>query len=821
MPRPHRYASRSPLDGQVVALLGPTNTGKTHRAVEQMLRHPSGMIGLPLRLLAREVYDKVTARVGERAVALITGEEKRVPPQPKYFVCTVESMPLERRVSFLAVDEVQLAASRVRGHVFTHRLLHARGQRLTMFLGADTAAPLLRRLVPEARFEGLERFSKLVYVPPRKLHALPPRTAVIAFSASDVYHLAAVLRDRVGGTAVVLGALSPRTRNAQVAMFQAGEVPYMVATDAIGMGLNLDLDQVVFSALSKFDGVEHRDLTTAEIGQIAGRAGRFRHDGRFGGLVEFGAFPPAVIDAVEQHRFPPLQRLYWRNPDLDFSSLDELAASLRRPPPRDELQLARRGSDAAALAELSGLDAIRDTVVGRQAVRRLWEVCQVPDYGAVDTLVHARLLAEIHAQLAAPAGVLDEDWLDARVRRVERFSGDLEALMTRIAQVRIWSYVSYRTDWLRDAAAWQGRTAAAEDALSDALHEGLAERFVDRRAVLLLRGLEGNADVAAQVDGDGVVTASGQRLGRLEGLEFRPAPGLEEGRSREVRRASRALLAGVVEERVEALVQAPFEEFSLDGVGQVRWHGGTVARLTAGPDVLSPRVVVPRSDLVGAGARARVERRVVAWTRDLFEDLLAPLRRPVARALGPAARGLVYLLEQGLGTAARRDGARQVRELTRDDRRHLARLDVRLGAHHLYVASLLSPDAVSVRAALAGIAAGLDPPPVPPYAGETAVVADASLPAEVYRALGYPVAGDLAVRVDVLEELAAAVRAAARRGPFGPDPAWCARLDATGDELASVLGALGYRRRGGVGEQFVRVKNSRGRPRRPDPCRCS
>ncbi len=815
MTRPLRQPRSSSLEGRVLALLGPTNTGKTHRAVEQMLGHPSGMIGLPLRLLAREVYDRITARVGERAVALITGEEKRIPADPAYFVCTVESMPVDRRVAFLAVDEIQLAGHRLRGHVFTDRLLHARGDRTTMFLGADTAAPLVQRLVPEARIERPERFSTLRYAPPRRLQGLPPRSAVIAFSAADVYHLAAELRDRVGGAAVVLGALSPRTRNAQVAMYQAGEVPYMVATDAIGMGLNLDLDRVVFASLTKFDGIEHRELTPAEIGQIAGRAGRYRRGGWFGGLSAVGDFPPGLIDAVEGHRFAPLRRLYWRNPELEFSSLDGLLDSLQQPPPRDELELARHGRDGAALRELAGEDAVRAIATDRDRVRQLWEVCQIPDYGAVDTHVHARQLAEIHAQLVSPAGRLGDDWLDARVRRVERTDGDLETLMTRIAQVRIWSYVAYRPAWVADAEGWQARTAAAEDALSDAIHEQLAERFVDRRAVVLLRELSGAGGADVTVGEDGAVRADGQRLGRLEGLEFRPARGLEAGRAREVRRAARALLQGAVEERVEQIVRAPYEDFTLDDTGQVRWQGAALARLAPGRDVLSPEVRVPRSELAGAGARRRIERRLVAWSRDLVADLLAPLRRPVARALGPAARGVVYLLEQGLGTAARADASRQLRELGGDDRRHLARLDVRLGTRHVYVASLLDPEAVARRAVLAGVFAGLAPPPVAPYAGEAAVAADAALPDEVYRAMGYPRVGALAVRTDVLEEIAAAIRRAARRGAFAADPAWSARLGATDDELASLLEALGYRRARGGGLRFVRARRPRGagRPR--------
>lgn len=804
----HRFAPAPPTAPDVVAVLGPTNTGKTHRAISEMLRHPTGMLGLPLRLLAREVYDRVTAQVGEADVALMTGEEKRVPPEARYWICTTEAMP-NREVDFLGVDEIQLCGSRDRGHVFTDRLLNARGRRVTMFMGADTIGPLLNRLVPEVRCERHDRFSRLHHVGPRRLAALPPRSAVIAFRADDVYELADRLRERHGGAAVVLGALSPRARNAQVAMYQAGEVQYLVATDAIGMGLNLDLDQVAFWSLSKWDGREHRPLAPDEIGQIAGRAGRYRRDGRFGPLTSAGPLPPDVVEAVRTHRYPAQQRLRWRNSDLDFASVDALLHSLEKAPPRSELVSAPRADDHRALAALRRDPLVQPVATTPRTIRLLWDVCCIPDYRKDLAGGHHQLLAAIHGQLAGDGGRLEDDWLAQRVDRLDRLDGDIEVLMDRIARVRTWNYVSFRGKWVRDAAAWQARTRQVEDRLSDALHEALSQRFVDRRAVVLLGDHPG--EVSIEVSTEGRVTAEGLAVGHLSGFLFLLAAGVAEAEP--LRRAVVRLLRTELADRVERCVQAEHAAFELDDQGQVLWEGTPVARLEKGRTSAEPRVKMSRQDLLAAGARQRIQRRLVAWSRDLEAELLRPLRPPVAEQLSPAGRGLLFALEQGLGTVRRRDVRDQVGALSRADRRRLVGMDVRLGTEHVYSAAMLGPDSVAIRAVLAGTALSGRPlaAPPPPSAPSTP---QAGSP-RVYTAMGYPVLGGRAVRVDLLERLAAEARALGRtHDAFEAPEEACDWLGCTPQELARILVHLGYRQ--GEDGRFTRQRapRRRGRNRR-------
>ncbi|MBV9814894.1 MAG: disulfide oxidoreductase, partial [Alphaproteobacteria bacterium] len=494
---------------RLLAVLGPTNTGKTHLAIERMLGHRSGMIGFPLRLLARENYDRIAKLRGARSVALITGEEKILPPNPAYFVCTAESMPLDRQVDFLAVDEIQLCADPERGHIFTARLLHARGAQETMFLGADTIKPLMRRLVPEIEYVSRPRFSTLSYTGYKKVTRLPPRSAVVAFAISDVFSLAELIRRQRGGTAVVLGALSPRARNAQVGMFQAGEVDYLVATDAIGMGLNMDLDHVAFARTGKFDGRGPRRLTPAEIAQIAGRAGRHMSDGTFGTTAEQASLDAETVEAIETHRFEPLTRLNWRNSRLRFASIGALLKSLDERPSLPGLVQAREADDHRVLRTLARNPEIAGLAVHPGAVRLLWEVCQIPDFRKVMSESHARLLAHCFLHLAGPEEQLPTAWIAGQMASLDRVDGDIDTLMARIAHIRTWTYITHRADWVADSAAWQERARAIEDRLSDALHESITQRFVDRRAAFLVRQLASEGEPLASVSNLGDVLVEG------------------------------------------------------------------------------------------------------------------------------------------------------------------------------------------------------------------------------------------------------------------------------------------------------------------------
>ena len=793
------------------ALLGPTNTGKTHRAVRRMLARRSGMIGLPLRLLAREAYDRVTAEVGEEQVALVTGEEKRVPRKPRYWVCTVEAMPVDHPVEFLAVDEIQLCAHRERGHVFTDRLLNARGRVETWFLGADTARGVIADLVPTAEIQTRPRFSQLQHAGCDELSDLPPRSAVVAFSIEQVYAVAERIRRRRGGAAVVLGALSPRARNAQVALYQSGQVDYLVATDAIGMGLNMDIDHVAFAATRKFDGRRVRDLTAAELAQVAGRAGRYRRDGTFGTLADVGPLDPDLVYRIEQHRFDPIRAIQWRSADLDFTSIDALEASLGVSPRSRWLHRTDDAEDARTLRRLTAEPEVRRRAQGEDRVRMLWAVCRVPDYRKLLVDAHSQLLTRLYLQLTGPQGGLDPALAEERLTRLDNPDGDIGMLTTRIAFVRTWTYLVHQKGWIDDAERWQARTRAVEDRLSDALHTKLTQRFVDRRPTRSVgrRARERAAalpeDTRAQVQADSPFAA-------LLDLPLAGAP------AERVTADPDAAALARTQARVEAIVEAAFDAFTLDDQGVVSLDGSPVGRLVQGPDLHKPEVEVSDPLVSGKGPRAQVYRRLKAWSRDLVAATLEPLRRPATQALSGAGRGLVYLLEQKLGTVTAYEARAQRAGLTADDRKLLARLDVRLGQRVIYVGSLLGPQAVCRRAALlraAWGARGLDLP-VPTH-GRSSVAAAPGVSAEWYAGLGYVLLGPRAIRADQLERCLARLRHLARTGPFEPPKELLSWLGCPRAELPDLLKAAGYREAAEgrfVGSNGGRRKGRRGGRRR-------
>ena len=794
---------------RLVAILGPTNTGKTHLAIERMLDHRSGMIGFPLRLLARENYDRVVKLKGARAVALITGEEKILPPNPSYFVCTVESMPLDRLVEFLAVDEIQLCADRERGHVFTARLLHARGLHETMFLGADTIRPLMRRLVPDAEYVSRPRFSTLSYTGHKKVTRLPPRSVVVAFSISDVFSLAEIVRRQRGGTAIVLGALSPRARNAQVGMFQAGEVDYLVATDAIGMGLNMDLNHVAFARLAKFDGRGLRRLAAAEIGQIAGRAGRHMNDGTFGTTADEGPLDPEIVGAVEAHKFEPLTRIAWRNVALKFNSVGALLNSLDEPPPVRGLIQTRDADDHQVLRALSRSPEVAALATNPGAVRLLWEVCQIPDFRKMMSDSHARFLAQCFLHLAGSSERLPTPWIAAQIAQLDRVDGDIDTLMARIAHIRTWTYITHRGDWVDNSAEWQERARGIEDRLSDALHETITQRFVDRRSAFLVRRLAGDEELLASVGKDSEVRVEGSYVGRLDGFRFMPdaSDGAE---SRMLATAANRVLRSEIAVRARHLTADADAAFAIDPVGNLRWRSGVVGRLASGDGVLAPRVEVAAGDFLEGPARERVRQRLQAFVKDDVERRLKPLFALRDLPLGGVARGLAFQLVDALGCLPADAAAAQLRALDRPSRRALGRVGVRFGAESLYVEPLLGSDSTRFRALLWAVRHERAVPPLPgARAMGKALAVDPALPHSFYAALGRRVIDGLAVRPDRLERLVAAARERGRGGPFAADDALAALAGVAPADLRRLLPGLGYRAliRDGA-EWFV------GRPRR-------
>ncbi len=759
---------------RVWAVLGPTNTGKTWLAVERMLGHPSGMMGFPLRLLARENYERVVRAKGADQVALITGEEKIVPAGARYFLCTVESMPVGRAVDFLAIDEIQLCADAERGHVFTDRLLNARGRAETMFLGAATMEPLLRRLLPDCLFETRPRFSRLTYTGPRKLTRLPRRSAVVAFSAGDVYAIAELVRRQRGGAAVVMGALSPRTRNAQVDLYQNGEVDYLVATDAIGMGLNMDVDHVAFAALEKFDGTRQRSLRSTEVAQIAGRAGRYMTDGTFGGTAEVGALPAELVERVESHQFQAVRGIQWRNSALEFASVAALHNSLNAPAPLAVLSRTRGAPDQLALERLTAEDDIRALARGREAVSLLWDVCRVPDFRKIHEETHSRLQGQMFRYLMGRPGRLPTDWLAGQIRRLDSADGDIHALTDRIASIRVWTYVAHQADWLADAEHWRERTRAIEDRLSDALHERLTQRFVDRRTATLMKRLNDRETLVAVVDRDGGVRVEDHYVGSLKGFTFTPhQTGAARG-DRTVLNAAHKALTGEIGRRLLALEAAPNEALALDDDGRVTWQGVPVARLARGPDPLRPGIDLPASDLLAGERGRRVRARLSAWLDALLASRLAPLKAIMAtEALSGPARGLAFQVSEALGTLPRAAVSEQLTNLGRADRKALARLHVRLGVESVYLPPLLKPEAQRLLGILWAVGAGRAPGPPPPpgrvsFRPEMAREEDAAAAEARYRSMGFRLVAGRAVRADMLERFAAGLREAARAASAVP-----------------------------------------------------
>lgn len=801
----------------VTAVLGPTNTGKTHLAIERLCGHSSGMIGFPLRLLAREVYDRVVAMKGPKEVALVTGEERIVPPGARWFLCTAESMPADREVGFVAIDEGQLGADPERGHVFTDRILNARGRDETMILGSDSLRPVLRKLVPEAEIVARPRFSTLRYAGAKKLSRLPKRSAIVAFSAEEVYAVAEALRRLRGGAAVVMGALSPRTRNAQVAMFQSGEVDYLVATDAIGMGLNLDVGHVAFASLNKFDGKRQRRLTIAEMSQIAGRAGRHQRDGTFGALVEEGpgAFAPEEIRAIEDHHVPALEHLFWREGELDLASIDALIASLERKPQYPVLRAAPEAVDMGVLKRLAGEDWVRDRVRSPRVVARLWAACGLPDFRKLGADPHARFVARVFRHLSEGNGHIPHQWFADEIARLDRVDGDVETLAGRIAATRSWAYIAQRSDWLAEPFHWAERTQALEEKLSDALHASLTQRFVDKRTTVLLRQIGAGASHLPVVVGpDGEVSVEEQVLGHLHGFRFAVEPDARAADKRMLLAAAEKGLAGELRLRGDALVAAEDGAFSLSSVRpelveghdapskepaatrrstssghtEIYWRGAVVAQLETSANPVRPRIRLDRAlDVLDARVRVAVQERVDRWFADCIAADLPDLAKIDAlsrdQAAGPHVRALAGSLIEVGGLLPRRAAGPLVEALDPADRKALRKAGIVIGTLDIFAPALLKPRAAAARRALLGLAQ---------TPAEGATVLPRAAPGAVLEH-GFRPFGAQAVRIDLAERIAHAAHDARKgRAPFTPDPALATSMGLTPDTLARLMTQIGF-----------------------------
>jgi ATP-dependent RNA helicase SUPV3L1/SUV3 len=803
----------------ITALLGPTNTGKTHLAVERMLGHPSGMIGLPLRLLAREVYERIVSQIGPEAVSLITGEEKIFPSAPRYYVATVEAMPLDIDVDFLAIDEIQLASDFERGHVFTDRLLSARGQSETMLLGASTMKLSIEQLLPGTNFISRPRMSTLSYSGPKKLTRLARRSAVVAFSADRVYALAELLRSQRGGAAVVTGGLSPRTRNAQVELFQNGDVDFLVATDAIGMGLNMDVNHVSFAEKRKFDGIQYRDLAPPELAQIAGRAGRHMNDGTFGTSGDGDGFDSKIVELIENHRFDPIRRLQWRNTDLDYGSVQKLIESLSVSPSIETLQRTRRGDDFAALEYLARSDELVSMANSPAAVEILWRCCQLPDYRKIGIGEHAGIVTRIFSNLSQDQGVIPEDWLATQVNHADSIEGDIDTLANRISHIRTWTFVSNQSGWLADARHWQERTREVEDRLSDALHERLTNRFIDRRTSVLMRRLREKDALEAGVSDDGDVIVEGEYVGRLVGLCFQLDGSARAGAdSKALQAAATKVMASELTQRGQLILAENDAAFILTDTGYLVWKGTSIARLEGGEAVLTPKVRLIADEELPNPERIKLSEKFDSWLAAHLRTNLSALFDIEADAkISGLARGIGFRLVENLGFLAREIVASDVRQLDQEARRHLRRHGVRFGAYTIFIPILIKPQLSALRVLLfklfkeVGGGQHRDNWPDLPQAGLTSCAVDGGTSAEFLAVAGYRLCGRKAVRADMLERLGDTIRpligwkpgtneesrpeGSHMSGGFVVTPLMMSLLGCSSEDMSAVLSDLGYQKR--------------------------
>ena len=805
-------------NSNVKAILGPTNTGKTYYAMDRMLAHSSGVIGFPLRLLARENYDKAVSQVGISQVALVTGEEKIIPPYAKYFCCTVESMPLNREFSFVCIDEIQLAADPDRGYIFTDRILHSRGLKETVLLGAETIRPLLQKILPDVIIETRPRLSTLSYIGVKKLTRLKPRSTIVAFSVPEVYKIAELIRTKKGGAAIVMGALSPRTRNSQVDLYQNGQVDYLIATDAIGMGLNMDIDHVAFASDSKFDGNIPRYLTPPEIAQIAGRAGRSTRNGTFGVIDESLKFDEETVEQVETHSFFPLKNLWWRNTDLNFSSVNKLVKSLDKAPPFNFMRKKVGALDAICLTHLSQIDTIKTKIENEENLSLLWNICQIPDFSNTLSGMHFNLLEKTF-ELLLSKGKLDNEWIKSQITRLDRYDGEIDTLLNRIANVRTWTFITNRSNWLDETEYWQDQAKTIEDKLSDELHERLTQRFVDKKIVVLNKTLKEFNNLEAIVRIDGKVFVEGEEVGTLKGFDFIPT--LSDGENAApILSAARKTLPKEISRRVKELLMSDNAAFKFDNDGNILWQSNIVASLVNGENIYSPKININSSELLSDEQIKQIQLRIIEAVEGNIKSILSeainlkdpPFQKiekkhfnnnqneeksaeeeklPIINLSGKAL-GIAYEVYEGLGSAKTSSLSMSINTLSDDEKTQLAKLGLRLGIETIYLPNLLKPSAIKLRALLWSVFYQNFPDHGTPPDGRVSVIMQPEANHDFLRAIGFVPLGDLALRADIAERLSALIRLEARSGRFRITDAMLSIAGSTKIQMEKILYELNY-----------------------------
>ena len=686
---------------KITAVLGPTNTGKTHLAIETMLSFESGMIGFPLRLLAREVYDKVIKKISLDKVALITGEEKIIPSNAKYFLCTVESMPIDKNLEFVGVDEIQMCSDHERGHIFTDRLLNMRGEKLTMLMGSSTIKNIISKLDGDIEFINRERLSKLTYAGHKKISRIDRKTAIIAFSAEEVYAIAELIRRQKGGAAIVMGSLSPKTRNAQVELYQSGDVDFLVATDAIGMGINMDLDFVYFSNVKKFDGKKLRRLNLSEIGQIAGRAGRYLNDGSFGITGDCKEISPEEVELLENHKFEEIRTLFWRNSNLNFNNPISLIKSLEEKPQVEWLRKIHECEDEKALKYFLKDQKILNREFDKKTLMLLWECCQIPDFVKKTYGNHFEVIGNVFKFLTSKKGLISEDYMRLQLMKLDKLDGNVDSLSNRIANVRTWSYVSNKNNWVENQSYWIEKTKHLEDRLSDRLHEELTKTFIDKRASVLARGLKQDMEFKTEILQNNDVKIDDQFIGKIKGLklELDLKKGALETDIKSLKKAARQTIGPELEKRVQSIIDTGL--ISLNEDFKIYWNDFPIAKLTTGNDYLNPNFDLIVDDIIEQNTKQKLNDYVNKWIHSKINNVLKSLiDLKNIKENNSSIKALAYQLYENNGVLKRDQVSEYLKNLEQNERKILRDLGVKFGRYHVFLYQLIKPEAVSLRTLL-------------------------------------------------------------------------------------------------------------------------
>jgi ATP-dependent RNA helicase SUPV3L1/SUV3 len=781
------------MSKNIVAVLGPTNTGKTHYAIERMLSYNNGIIGLPLRLLAREVYDRLVKLSDFKSVALVTGEERIVPENAKFWVCTTESMPGKKKFEFVAIDEIQLCADLERGHIFTDRFLKMRGQYETLFLGSSNFWSVIAKLVPEAKLKTRHRFSDLKFSGSKKISRMKSRSAVIGFSVENIYAIAELVKRQKGGAAVVLGALSPRTRNKQVELYQNGDVEFLIATDAIGMGLNLDIDHIAFSAIHKFDGKKMRELHNSEVAQIAGRAGRYLRAGTFGTTGDAALFSEETIEAVENHKFKSIKKIVWRNSDLKMDNTDYLIKSLETKADSPIFIKGREAVDLTSLKAITAVDTFFSSLRDPILIDLLWNVCQIPDFRSISLSDHIGILGKVFHFLKA-GGTITNEWFGGQLKKIDRYDGDIDTISKRLAFVRTWTYVAQRNNWVDDPEYWRSESRRIEDGLSDALHEALTKRFVDRRTSILIRKLKQKETLVAEVSKDGEVRIDGQFIGKLQGFRFSQDKTVSSEEHKALRSTSIAALETEFYLRSTRLYNAPDTDISFTEKGVLVWGDHAIGKIVPGEDILRPKVQAFVDLEAGAEVREKVERRLRHYLdrkiETLFEPLLLMKKDPQITGL---SKGVAFLLVESLGILPRADVSGELKDLDQESRGLLRKHGVRFGQYNVFVPILLKPAATRLRLVLWSIINNFAEFPAPPEPGLVTIGVMNTEVKGYFTKVGYHYSGDWALRIDMLERLADLLRKEDSKNGFEATPDMLSITGMSHEQFASLMSGLGYK----------------------------